>query len=91
MNEPRQKYSVQFTKTAQKDYDSIRDAKLRRGINRILDEIKEDPCQFKKLSGPFSHLRSAKTFSFRVLYQIAAEGKLLVWVVAIDHRKDAYK
>lgn len=91
MNEPRQKYNIKFTKTAQKDYDSIRDTKLRRGINRILDDIKEDPYQFKKLSGPFSHLRSAKTFSFRLLYQIAENGDLLIWVVAIEHRKDVYR
>lgn len=86
-----QKYRVKFTKTAQKDYDSIRDAKLRRGINRVIEEIKENPHQFKKLSGPISHLHSAKTFSFRILYQIAENGELLVWVVAIEHRKDVYK
>ncbi|MBI3306329.1 MAG: type II toxin-antitoxin system RelE/ParE family toxin [Candidatus Omnitrophica bacterium] len=91
MNESKQKYKIEFTKTAQKDYESIRDAKLLRGINRIIDEIKEDPYQFKKLSGPFSHLRSAKTFSFRVLYQIAENGQLLVWVISIDHRKDVYR
>ena len=91
MNRPRQKYSIKFTKTAQKDYDSIHDAKLRRGINRIIDEIKEDPYQFKKLTGPFSDLRSAKTFSFRVLFQIAENGDLIVWVVAIEHRKDVYR
>ena len=91
MNEARQKYGVKFTKTAQKDYGSIHDVKLRRGINRIIDEIKEDPYQFKKLTGPFSHLRSAKTFSFRVLFQIAENGDLIVWVVAIEHRKDVYR
>lgn len=91
MSRPKQKYTLQFTKTARKDYDSIRDAKLLRGINRVLDEIKEDPYQFKKLSGPFAHLRSAKTFSFRILYQIAENGELLIWVVALEHRKDAYK
>ncbi|MBI3313628.1 MAG: type II toxin-antitoxin system RelE/ParE family toxin [Candidatus Omnitrophica bacterium] len=91
MNEAKQKYKIEFTKIAQKDYESIRDAKLLRGINRIIDEIKEDPYQFKKLSGPFSHLRSAKTFSFRVLYQIAENGQLLVWVISIDHRKNVYR
>ena len=83
-------YVVKFTKTTEKDYLSIRNSKLKRGINRILDEIKLDPYQFKKLSGPFSHLRSAKTFSFRVIYQIENE-KLIVWVVAIEHRKDVYR
>lgn len=90
MNEPPSNYKVQLTNTAQKDYDSIRDTKLRRGINRILDEIAVDPYQFKKLSGPFAHLRCAKTFSFRVLYQIA-DNHLLVWVAAIDNRKDVYR
>jgi mRNA-degrading endonuclease RelE of RelBE toxin-antitoxin system len=91
MSESRPKYRVKFTRTAQKDYDSIRDAKLRRGINRVIDQIREDPYQFKKLSGPFADLRSAKTFSFRVLYQIGERGELLVWIIAIDHRKDVYQ
>jgi len=91
MPKPGQKYTVKLTRTAQKDYNAIHGVKLRRGINRILDEIKEDPYQFKKLSGPLAHLRSAKTFSFRVLYQIAESGELSVWVIAIDHRKDVYK
>ena len=90
VSESPRKYTVFFTKTAQKDYDSIRDLKLRRGINRVIDEIKEDPYQFKKLSGPLSHLRSAKTFSFRVLYLIENE-KLIIWIVGIDNRKDAYR
>ena len=87
---PSARYTVFFTKTARKDYESIREKKLLRGINSIIDEIKKDPYQFKKLSGPLSHLRSAKTFSFRVLYQIH-NHELIVWVVAIDNRKDVYK
>lgn len=90
MSGPPGKYRLQLTKTAQKDYDSIRDAKLIRGINRVLGEIKENPYQFKKLTGPLSHLRVAKTFSFRVLYQIE-NNILLIWVVAIDHRKESYR
>lgn len=84
------RYTLYFTRTAEKDYDSIRDAKLKRGIDRILEEIQEDPYQFKKLSGALSHLHSAKTFSFRVLYQIENQ-KLIVTVVAVDHRRDIYR
>ena len=90
MQEKPSKYTVYLTKTARKDYESIRDSKLKRGIDRVIEEIQEDPFQFKKLSGPLQHLRSAKTFSFRVLYQIENE-KLLVWVVAIENRKDVYQ
>ena len=91
MNEPKKKFKAKFTKTGQKDYDSIKDPKLRRGINRIIDDIEENPYQFKKLWGPLSHLRSASTFSFRVLYQIDENGLLIVWVVSIDNRKDVYR
>ena len=90
MPESQPKFTVYFTKNAQKDYKAIRDLKLKRGVNRIIEELKQDPYQFKKLSGPFSHLRSAKTFSFRVLYQIEND-KLIVWVVTIENRRDVYR
>ena len=90
MTEFRPRYTVYLTKTAQKDYLALKDTKLLRGINRVLEEIAEDPYQFKKLSGPLSHLRSAKTFSFRILYEIKGK-ELLVFVVAIHDRKDVYR
>ena len=82
--------TVLFTKTAQKDYEAIKDSKLKRGINRIIEDLKVNPYQFKKLSGPLAHLRSAKTFSFRVLYEIQNKS-LMVTVVAVSDRKDSYK
>lgn len=84
------KFEVFFTPSSQKEYGAIRDAKLRRGINRVLEEIAEDPFQFKKLSGPLAHLRCAKTFSFRVLYRVE-DHKLIVIVVSVHNRKDAYR
>lgn len=83
-------YTVLFTPSAKRSYQDIADIKLKRGVNRILDKIKQGPYQFKKLSGPFADLRSAKTFSFRVLYEIA-NRQLIVTVIAIDHRKDVYR
>ena len=83
-------YTVTLTKTAQKQYQAIHNSKLKRGINRILEKLKEDPYQFKKLSGEYSHLHSAKTFSFRVLYYVQ-DKQLIVTVIAIAHRKDVYR
>ncbi|OGW81961.1 MAG: hypothetical protein A3G33_04230 [Omnitrophica bacterium RIFCSPLOWO2_12_FULL_44_17] len=84
------KYQVYLTRTAQKDYDRIRDEKLRRGVNRVIEKIQEDPYQFKRLTGPLSYLHSAKTFSFRVLYQIH-DKKLIIFVISIEHRKNVYR
>jgi len=83
-------YRVFFTPTARKDYESIRDAKLKRGINRIIEKLKEDPFQFKPLSGPLVGLRSAKTFSFRVIYRIV-NRQLIVEVITMEHRRQAYR
>ncbi len=83
-------YKVRFTKSAQKDYEGIADLKLKRGVNKIIDKLKEDPYQFKKLSGPLSLLRAAKTFSFRVLYQIQ-DNQLIVLVISVEHRREVYR
>ncbi len=83
-------YKVLFTPTAKKDYESVRDAKLTRGINRVIAKLKENPYQFKPLSGPLKGLRSAKTFSFRILYRII-DQRLIVVVITIEHRKDVYR
>jgi addiction module RelE/StbE family toxin len=84
------RYNVLFTPTAQKDYESVRDSKLKRGINRIIEKLKEDPYQYKQLSGPLAGLRSAKTFSFRVIYRIINK-QLIVTVITIEHRKHVYR
>ena len=76
--------------TARRDYESIRNVKLKRGINRIVEKLKENPYQFKPLSGPLSGLRSAKTFSFRVIYRIENK-QLIVEVITVEHRKDVYR
>jgi len=83
-------YKVFFTPTARRDYESIRNVKLKRGINRIVEKLKENPYQFKPLSGPLSGLRSAKTFSFRVIYRIENK-QLIVEVITVEHRKDVYR
>ena len=83
-------FHVFFTATARKDYEAVRDSKLKRGIHRVIEKLKEDPYQFKQLSGPLAGLRSAKTFSFRVIYRIVAR-QLIVVVITIEHRKDVYR
>ncbi len=86
----RQPYQVFFTKTGLKDYESIKDQKLKRGIDRMIEKIKADPFQYKSLSGQLSDLRTAKTFSFRLLYYIE-NNTLYITIVAIKHRKDIYR
>ena len=83
-------WGIIFSPTAAKSYESVKDEKLLRGINRTIGEIAENPYQFQKLSGPFAQFRKAKTFSYRILFRVM-EGKIQVYVLAIGPRADVYR
>lgn len=84
------KFEIVFSPASRKVYDSIKDKKLLRGVNRALDEISGNPYQFPKLSGPLGGFRKAKTFSYRIVYRIV-ETKIQVFIFAIGPRADVYR
>lgn len=83
-------YRVVFTRAALKDYEKIRDKKLLRRINIILDDLASDPMLGKPLYGEFTDCRSVKTFSFRLIYRIEKHC-LVITVLRIQHRKESYR
>ena len=83
-------YKILFSRTAQKDYKSIKDAKLLKRINTILDDLQTNPFMGKPLQGEFEGLRSVKTFSFRLIYEID-KNILTITVLKIQHRKESYR
>ena len=86
----RKHYKVLLSRTAQKDYKSIKDKKLLRRINIILEDLKDNPFIGKPLHGEFEGLRSVKSFSFRLIYEIE-KSSLIIIVLKIQHRKDSYR
>ena len=84
------KFDLVFSAQVEKQYASIRDRKLLRGINRTLDEILENPYLFQKLSGPFEGFRKAKTFSYRIVFRIV-ENKNEILIFGIGPRADIYR
>ena len=84
------KFEITFSPAARKVYDQVKDKKLLRGLNRALDEIRENPYQFPKLSGPLEAFRKAKTFSYRIVYRII-KTKIQVLIFAIGPRADVYR
>ncbi len=82
-------YNVLLSRSAQKDYTSIKDKKLLRRINTILEDLEIHPFLGKPLHGEFQGCRSVKTFSFRVIYEIEKEI-VIINVLRIQHRKNSY-
>jgi addiction module RelE/StbE family toxin len=83
-------YRIVFTRTATKDYESIRDKKLLKRINIILEDLKSDPLLGKPLHGDFADCRSIKTFSFRLIYRIEKHD-VVIAVLRIQHRRESYR
>ncbi|MFA6637009.1 MAG: type II toxin-antitoxin system RelE/ParE family toxin [Candidatus Omnitrophota bacterium] len=83
-------YVVLFSRLAQKDYASIKDKKLLKRINVILEDLETNPFSGKPLHGEFQGCRSIKTFSFRIVYEIG-KSKIVITVLRIQHRKESYR
>lgn len=83
-------YHIIFTRTARKDYESIRDKKLLKRINTILEDLKTSPLLGKPLHGDFADCRSIKTFSFRLIYRIEKQD-VIITILRIQHRRESYR
>ena len=86
----KKRYIVALTKIARKDYESIKDKKLLRRINTILEDLETNPLKGKPLYGEYEGCRSIKTFSFRLIYLIN-KTDIIITVLKIQHRKDSYR
>lgn len=84
------KFEIIFSPAARKVYDQIKDKKLLRGLNRALDEIRENPYQFSKLTGSLEGFRKTKTFSYRIVYRVI-ETKIQIFIFAIGPRAGVYR
>ncbi len=83
------KYKVLVRKSVSKDLDRITKKDVRR-ILKAMGALSDDPRppQSKKLSGEEKYrLRSGR---YRIIYEIQDE-QLVICVVRIRHRRDAYK
>ena len=83
-------YSVELTKSAEKELRRI-DGRYIPRIFAAVESLAEEPrpTGCKKLSGS-DHTYRIRIGTYRVIYDIQ-ESRLLVLVIKIGHRKDAYQ
>jgi len=83
-------YHIVFTRTAKKDYESIKDKKLLKRVNAILEDLKSNPLFGKPLHGEFVECRSVRTFSFRLIYRVGKHA-VIITILRIQHRRESYR
>ena len=84
-----EKYRIELKKSVQKDFESIPRKDLQRIISAI-ESLADDPRppQSRKLSGREQYrLRQG---NYRILYSIQ-DDLLIIFVVAVGHRKEVYR
>ena len=84
------RYKVVIKSSASKEIDAVEQKKNRQRIVLRIQSLGENPRPFgcEKLSG--HDLYRMREGNYRILYSID-DGKLLVDIIKVGHRKDVYR
>ena len=82
-------YSVRIKESAVKDLADIPRVDRQR-ISRVIDSLKESPLSGAPLQGALRGLRRVRVGDYRIIYEVE-RSELLVYVVRISHRREAYR
>ena len=82
-------YEIELTASATKQYNDLPKTEIDR-ISRAIDDLETNPrpVGFLKLKGEEAY--RIRVGNYRIIYEIY-DNTLLVLVIRIMHRKDAYK
>ncbi len=83
-------YEIEFTRAALKAFDRLQ-AKERRRVSRVLDELEQNPrpIESRRITGSESLLR-IRVGDYRVVYQIEEE-RVTILIARIGHRREVYR
>jgi addiction module RelE/StbE family toxin len=82
-------YNVLLAREAERNLAKIPKSH-HRAIFAILTGLETEPFLGKPLKGQFKGYYSIRAWPYRIIYRIEKK-KLIVYVLSIPHRKDAYK
>lgn len=83
-------YPVTFSNTASKQFQKIKDKKLKEKIASAIEYIAEEPLMGKPLQAEFKGCYSSRIGDYRVIYTFYKENKYIC-IIRIDHRKEVYR
>ena len=83
-------YQVKLKKSVLKDLKKLPNDVVKNLLTKIETELSSNPYQGKSLKGKYSGLWRIRFNVYRIIYEIRSQ-ELVVIVVRISHRKDAYQ
>lgn len=85
-------YSIELSNLAAKELERIytADHKIYSRLITVVESLRENPYQGKKLKGRLEGSYSVRVGSYRVVYSIY-KAKLIIYVIDIGHRREVYR
>jgi mRNA interferase RelE/StbE len=84
------RYSIEFSHSAAKDFEKIRDKTLKKKIVLALEELAINPLAGKPLQGELKGCYSYRLGDYRTIYSLVSTRKTLS-ILKINHRREAYR
>jgi mRNA interferase RelE/StbE len=81
-------YRVDYKKSVGKDLKRIGKANAKRILDRIDEELTNNPERFPSLSGPFAGMRKFRVGDYRVIFVVIEQSVL---ILRVQDRKDVYR
>jgi len=81
-------YEVFWKKSVSKDLKKIAEERRRQLFNKIEGRLSRSPTSGEKLHGKFEGLYKITIGDYRVFYEIASKGPV---VLRVRHRRNAYR
>jgi mRNA interferase RelE/StbE len=83
-------YKVEYAKSVAKDLNPLPKSVRAKALDVVEKILAKDPHQGKSLKGSLEGLYRYRIGDYRVIYTIE-KNRLVVFVLRIRHRKDAYR
>jgi addiction module RelE/StbE family toxin len=81
---------IRFSNTASKQFQKLKDKKLKERIASALEFIAKEPLRGKPLQAEFKGCFSYRIGDYRVIYTFFKEKKYID-IIRIDHRREVYR
>ena len=82
-------YQIKLKKSVLKDLKKLNQEEAEKILRAIEEKLSIDPYKGKALKGRYQGLYRFRSGVYRVIYEIR-KSELVVFVLRISHRKDAY-
>ena len=82
-------YKIDYKASVTKDLKKIDKAQIQRLLNKIDNDLANNPGKDKELTGRYKGLYSYRVGNYRVIYNIL-EAKKTILILRIGHRKEVY-